>query len=272
MLLCWISFIALFQYHQSHEMHLTELFRCVSILLFYIYGTMVAMLIASSASVTRIWAIYERRQVTNICYSVKSLVVLRLNLALSPIASLLCILAAGICVPSMVTLQWQARQCKLVPNPAPDLISGCRFNSTPLAILPYIAPFLYDTTLFIMTVHRVWKTSNTPLMARLLSDGSQYYVIVMGTFLLVGFSSLVPPIRDGINGSGLFVAVLSSMCTRLAISTRSYYDEALYMRHSLEMTTVTGDLRFHTDEWRVPESVVSISEGLGLSNQLEQKA
>lgn len=227
---------SLFRYHQSNE-------RCLSALLFYIYGTMAAMMIASSVMITRVWAIYEMKPT---------------------VIAALCIVGVVIVVPSVAIIQWQATQCHLAPNPAPDLVSGCRFNTTPLAILPYIAPFLFDTSLFVMTVYRIWKTSRTPLMTRLMNDGSQYYVIVMGTFLFVGLSALIPPISDEVNGSGLFIAVLSTMCARLIISTRSYYDAALFIGVSVEMDTVTEDSDVHRSmEWRVQQVSTDHQAGSG---------
>ncbi|KAG8737615.1 hypothetical protein FRC12_017077, partial [Ceratobasidium sp. 428] len=84
---------------------------------------------------------------------------------------------------------------------------GCIFRNNPLAILPYIAPFLYETALFLMTVYKTWKISHgqpleTPLVTRLMRDGSQYYFVVIGTLIFIGLGSLVPAIRPAVNGSG----------------------------------------------------------------------
>ncbi|KAG8692934.1 hypothetical protein FRC09_010857 [Ceratobasidium sp. 395] len=118
----------------------------------------------------------------------------------------------------------------LVPNPAPDYITGCIFRNNPLAILPYIAPFLYETALFLMTVYKTWKISHgqpleTPLVTRLMRDGSQYYFVVIGTLIFIGLGSLVPAIRPAVNGSG-----------RLILSTRSFYVDVTATDNWLEMS------------------------------------
>lgn len=218
MLACYVP--SLFLHYLTNE-------RCFPILLFYIYGTVFAMLVATSVLVTRLWAIYEMKKWVIVT---------------------LCVTAAGILIPSIAIILWQAKQCELAPNPAPEIISGCRFKTTPLAIIPYITPFLFDTALFGMTVRKIWKSEPTPLMTRLLQDGLQYYLIVMGTFLFVGFSSIVPATSDAVNGSGLFIAVLSSMCTRLILSTRSYYDEDLFLQRSVEMSTLSGPLHVRSGD------------------------
>ncbi|KAG9089797.1 hypothetical protein FS749_001050 [Ceratobasidium sp. UAMH 11750] len=187
------------------------------------------MLVATSVLITRIWAIYELKRWVLVT---------------------LCALVIAVLVPSIVIIQWQAKLCELAPNPAPEIISGCRFNSTPLSVVSYIAPFLLDTILFVMTVYKVFRSNPTPLMARLMQDGALYYAAVMGTFLFVGFSTLAPATSTAINGSGLFVAVLSSMCTRLILSTRSYYDPSTLLS-SLETSSVAGNLHFTRGEWRV---------------------
>ncbi|KAG8685619.1 hypothetical protein FRC08_013016, partial [Ceratobasidium sp. 394] len=114
----------------------------------------------------------------------------------------LCALVIAVLVPSIVIIQWQVKLCELAPNPAPDIISGCRFVATRFSAIPYVAPFLFDTILFFMMVYKVYRNSPTPLMARLMQDGTIYYAIVMGTFLFVGFSTLAPGTNTAINGSG----------------------------------------------------------------------
>lgn len=196
---------------------------CLAVSLFYIYGSVVAMLIVTSVLVVRIWVIYDRKKwvLASVCFG--------------------CFVVS---VPSLVFLQSQAQAKNLVTNPAPDYVTGCIFdNSNTLTYIPYIAPFLYETMLFGMTVYKTWKIARTqimatPILVRLRRDGSTYYFVVIGTIIFVGVGSFVPFLGAAVNGSGIFLAVLSSMCSRLILSTRSFYDEANVTDEFLEMNTL----------------------------------
>ncbi|KAG8702284.1 hypothetical protein FRC11_011578, partial [Ceratobasidium sp. 423] len=215
--------------------------RCIIVSLFYIYGSVIAMLIVSSVLIVRIWIIYDRRRVSAALNLAKND---ELNFALSinAVASTVCAGCLVVSVPSLVLLQVQAQRKNLVPNPAPDFVTGCIFKPNPLAFIPYIAPFIYETMLFGMTVYKTWKISRghmaTPIITRLMRDGSNYYFVIIGTLIFVALGSLSPALSPAVNGSGIFLAVLSSMCSRLILSTRSFYDEAQVTDDFLEMETI----------------------------------
>ncbi|CAE6457045.1 unnamed protein product [Rhizoctonia solani] len=200
-------------FQTKHMLH-----RCIFVSLFYIYGSVIAMLIVTSVLIVRIWVIYDRRLWVLIVVCVGCLVV---------------------SVPSLVFLQVQAQRKNLVPNPAPDFVTGCIFKSNPVSYIPYIAPFIYETALFGMTVYKTYKLSRghvaTPIIARLMQDGSNYYFVVIGTLVFVGLGSFSPTLSPAVNGSGIFLAVLSSMCSRLILSTRSFYNDAKVTDDFLEM-------------------------------------
>ncbi|CAE7128542.1 unnamed protein product [Rhizoctonia solani] len=185
------------------------------------------MLIVSSVLIVRIWVIYDRRRV---------LVVLLWVLIV------VCAGCLAVSAPSLVFLQVQAQRKNLVPNPAPDFVTGCIFKSNPLAVIPYIAPFIYETVLFGMTVYKTWELCRghlaTPILTRLMRDGSNYYFVVIGTLVFVGLGSLSPTLSPAVNGSGIFLAMLSSMCSRLILSTRSFYNHAKVTDDFLEMETL----------------------------------
>ncbi|KAB5591964.1 hypothetical protein CTheo_4596 [Ceratobasidium theobromae] len=151
----------------------------------------------------------------------------------------------------------------LVSNPAPDFITGCIFTSDPLAFIPYIAPFVYETALFLMTVYKTWKISrnqvSTPIATRLMRDGSNYYFVVIGTLVFVGLGSLSPQLSPAVNGSGIFLSILSSMCSRLILSTRSFYDEADVSDEFLEMDALPTYLSGLNSQSRGHGVVVEIS-------------
>ncbi|KAJ1302540.1 hypothetical protein OPQ81_002857 [Rhizoctonia solani] len=145
-----------------------------------------------------------------------------------------------------------------IPNPAPDLISACLFTPNKLAFLPYITGLLYETLLFLLTVFKTWQLSrkqmSTPLMTRLLRDGSSYYVVVLlfGLFTCVG--ALNPMLAGAAIGSGLLAVVMSCMCSRLILSTRSFYDDVNGPATSCELETlpraeqqISGESRYTSE-------------------------
>lgn len=200
MLACYVP--TEFMYNLSDE-------ECLAAWLFYVYGSIVAQIIVASVLIARIWAIYEMKPwvLVSVCLG--------------------CLIVSS---PSVIILQLQARQANLLKNPAPDIISGCPTKLNPLAFVPYLPPFVCETALFLMTVYKPWKLSrgqmSTPLMTKLIQNGTQYYVVVLGALLFIIIGSLFPQTNHAVNGSGLLTAVWSSMCTRLILSGRSWYDKS----------------------------------------------
>ncbi|ELU40249.1 hypothetical protein AG1IA_05724 [Rhizoctonia solani AG-1 IA] len=129
-----------------------------------------------------------------------------------------------ITVPSIIIHEVSLMDC-----PAPDVITACLFTSNKLAFLPYITGLIYETLIFGLTVFKTWQLSrkqmSTPLMTRLLTDGSCYYLVVLffGLFSCVG--ALIPEVAGAAIGSGALSVVMSCMCSRLILSTRSFYDD-----------------------------------------------
>ncbi|CUA68258.1 hypothetical protein RSOLAG22IIIB_07788 [Rhizoctonia solani] len=125
-------------------------------------------------------------------------------------------------IVSLMSVHW-------IPNPAPDYISACLFSPNRLAFLPYITGLIYETLLFLLTLFKTWRLSQNrmiaPLMTRLLKDGSCYYLVVLlfGLFSCVG--ALNSKLAGAAIGSGSLSVVMSCMCSRMILSTRSFYDE-----------------------------------------------
>ncbi|KAF8596105.1 hypothetical protein BDV93DRAFT_548507 [Ceratobasidium sp. AG-I] len=202
----------LFMYNLSEEV-------CIAAWWFYIYASIIAQVIVASVLIARIWAIYEMKTWVLVA---------------------LCLVSLVVSSPSIIILQLQATQSNFLKNPAPDLISGCPTKLNALAFVPYLPPFLSETFLFIMTVYKPWKISrtrmSTPLMTKLIRNGSQYYVIVLGALIFVVIGSVFPPTNHAVNGSGLLTAVWSSMCTRLILSGRSWHARENNSSSAVEMT------------------------------------
>lgn len=201
----------LFIYNLSEEV-------CITTWWFYIYASVIAQVIVVSVLVARIWAIYEMKAWVLVA---------------------LCLGCAALSSPTIFMLQRQATKNNFLKNPAPDLISGCPTKLNALAFVPYLPPFLSETVLFVMTVYKPWKMSrtrmSTPLMTKLIRNGTQYYVVVLGALLFVVIGSILPPTNHAVNGSGLLTAVWSSMCTRIILSGRSWHVGANNSSNSVEM-------------------------------------
>ncbi|KAG9077341.1 hypothetical protein FS749_010784, partial [Ceratobasidium sp. UAMH 11750] len=131
----------------------------------------------------------------------------------------------AVSVPTLVLLQLRARKSKFIKNPAPDIISGCTLKTSPLGAGAYIGPFIYETGIFLLTIYKTWRVSRTPLVQRLMRDGSKYYIAVIATLLVIGASTFSPKIRRAMTGSGILTAIVSTMCSRLILSGLSFYEE-----------------------------------------------
>ncbi|QRW09002.1 F-box-like domain protein [Ceratobasidium sp. AG-Ba] len=205
----------LFMYRLTEESH-------DRLSLFYTYGTIFVMCIITSVLIVRIWLIYGKKT--------WFLLVL--------IAS-----ALGVTVPTLVLFQISLMKSQWIPNPAPDVITACLFTPNPIAFLPYITGLLYETLIFSLTVYKTWKLNRqsmtTPLIIRLFTDGSSYYVVVVLSGIFTCLGALHPLISGAAIGSGWLLAMMSSMCSRLILSTRAFYnkDEDLtndFVSHEME--------------------------------------
>ncbi|QRW18435.1 hypothetical protein RhiXN_03359 [Rhizoctonia solani] len=106
-------------------------------------------------------------------------------------------------------------------NPAPDVIPGCLFGgASKWSWVPYIGTTLYETLLFALTVY---KAANI--------------------FTIAG--SKIPIIYGCATGSGLLGSIMSAMCSRMLLSTKSivFFGRFESERHE-----------------RIREQVMSISE------------
>ncbi|KAG9125921.1 hypothetical protein FRC07_005598 [Ceratobasidium sp. 392] len=126
----------------------------------------------------------------------------------------------------------------ILPNIAPGIITGCRFRPLIYFNLSYITSFVFETTVFGMTVYKIWKMSRTPLMKRLTRDGSYYYLFIFVTLLSMAASFAYPPANFLVSGSGIFLAAMSSMCSRMILSGLSYDDTVIIMVPPVEMRTM----------------------------------
>ncbi|KAJ1302513.1 hypothetical protein OPQ81_002832 [Rhizoctonia solani] len=195
---------------------------CIVINTYYIYGTAVTATIVAIIIIMRVWIIYGKKTWMLIALVLGSL---------------------AVSIPSLVLLQMRARSSKFIPNPAPEIIAGCTLKASLFGVGAYIGPLIYETSLFLLTLYKTWRTSSTPLMKRLMNDGSKYYAIVLGTLVIIGLGSINKQTKRAFLSSGLLVATFSAMCSRLILSGLSYYDDTRDTMSDLEGGT-SGSILF----------------------------
>ncbi|KAG9101241.1 hypothetical protein FS749_008914, partial [Ceratobasidium sp. UAMH 11750] len=153
--------------------------------------------------------------------------------------------AIAIASPAAVLVVLQAKASNLY-NPDPTIIPGCPTTNNALTFVTFLPPFAGETMLFIMTVYKPWKLSRTrmrmPLITRLVQSGVQYYLVVSCALLIATVGSLYKRTSHAVNESGFLLAVWCSMCTRLILSGRSWYDQANYRGNPGEATVEMGSL------------------------------
>ncbi|KAG9091421.1 hypothetical protein FRC06_000577 [Ceratobasidium sp. 370] len=134
-------------------------------------------------------------------------------------------------------------------NPLPDVFTGC------LILLPrrvwtiYVIPLIYDTTLFGMTVHRIWILSkeygSTPLMGRLAKNGALHSAVLIALMLFSCLGGTSEAVKIASNASGILGATSSVVCSRIIFSLHALAEEEAKSRlPSSRGWTSGGDTRF----------------------------
>ncbi|KAG8737614.1 hypothetical protein FRC12_017076 [Ceratobasidium sp. 428] len=185
---------------------------------FYFFESLAGRTIVASVLIMRVWAMYDARP-----WLLKTLWFLYFLLILP------CLVLIFIRVTSHENI---------LPNIAPGVITGCRFKPLIYFNLSYISSFVFETTVFGMTIYKTWKISRTPLMKRLTRDGSYYYFFIFATLLSMAASFAYPPASFLVSGSGIFMAAMSSMCSRMILSGLSYHERVIIIAPPMEMQSI----------------------------------
>ncbi|KAG8697874.1 hypothetical protein FRC09_007588 [Ceratobasidium sp. 395] len=113
----------------------------------------------------------------------------------------------------------------------------------------YVAPLVYDSILFIMTVRRVWAMSkeygSTPLMTRLAENGALHAGVLVVAVLFTCIGNKIESTKIASSGSSIFGAMPSVVCSRIMLSLHTLADRE--KQRYLPTTTgegTTGSLRF----------------------------
>ncbi|KAB5591729.1 transmembrane protein [Ceratobasidium theobromae] len=131
----------------------------------------------------------------------------------------------GLSLPPLFFVMFGFKQdVHMRANPAPDVIPGCLFGGLAKWVwIPYVGSTLYETLLFGLTVYRVYMAEyELPIINRLYRDGTYYYVIVLAANLFTMIGTKFPLLSGCATGSGFLGSVMSVMCSRMLLSTKSF--------------------------------------------------
>ncbi|QRV93010.1 hypothetical protein RhiJN_21028 [Ceratobasidium sp. AG-Ba] len=112
--------------------------------------------------------------------------------------------------------------CSAPDDPSvPDFISGCTFKTGPQLKIAYLAPFVFQTLIMMMTGYKAWsftrEQQSVPIMRRILYNEMMAYVGFVLLLMIVEVFSMIRATKTAIIGSLLFTAILSLMCSRILL-------------------------------------------------------
>ncbi|CAE6535473.1 unnamed protein product [Rhizoctonia solani] len=195
-----LQIVSLFRFHPSPHF-------CVITSGIYVWGTCITVAGVMSVLIARVWLLYFRKPWV-----------------------LIVLLTTGILVslpPILVILVAFKQDVHINPNPAPDVIPGCLFGGlSKWSWIPYLGSTLYETLLFILTVYKVYTAEyELPIINRLYRDGTYYFVVVLAANIFTMVGSKVPLLSGCATGSGFLGSIMSAMCSRMLLSTKSFESE-----------------------------------------------
>ncbi|CAE6535099.1 unnamed protein product [Rhizoctonia solani] len=122
--------------------------RCRQVVMFYGYGVVLLIFNTSIVMSLRAWILYERNQFV------------AAGLALC------CIGGAAACI---TILHLDMAHTTFIPNPMPDLITGClTILPKRITLVPYLIGLSLDTTIFFATWYRTWKLNRNGIRIPLI--------------------------------------------------------------------------------------------------------
>ncbi|KAG8713465.1 hypothetical protein FRC08_013218 [Ceratobasidium sp. 394] len=107
-------------------------------------------------------------------------------------------------------------------NPLPNIVSGCVLILPSRAWTMYIAPMIYEFTVFTLTLWRIFRLSrefgSSTLMHRVAENGILYFAVLLVLILFSGIGGGIDRIKLASNGSGILAALSSVVCSRIMFS------------------------------------------------------
>ncbi|CAE7149758.1 unnamed protein product [Rhizoctonia solani] len=148
----------------------------------------------------RCWALYERRRVVWVLFG-----------------GLICAVIAGI-----VIIKFLLDRTAFLNNPLPNVFSGCVVMVPDYVWVLYIVPLMYESTLFLFTIWRIYALSkdfeSTPLMQTLGQNGMAYFATLVALMVLACVGGTIQTVKIAANASGVLSAISSVVGSRMIFS------------------------------------------------------
>ncbi|KAJ1308067.1 hypothetical protein OPQ81_002133 [Rhizoctonia solani] len=195
-----VHIISLFRFYPSAQF-------CITTSGIYAWGTCITVAAVMIVLVARVWLLYFRKP-----WVLALLIILGVLISLPPI---------------LVILVAFKQDVHIKQNPAPDLIPGCLFGGiSKWSWVAYLGNTLYETLLFALTIYKVYTVEyELPIINRLYRDGTCYFVVVLGANVFTMVGSKIPLLSGCATGSGFLGSIMSAMCSRMLLSTKSFESE-----------------------------------------------
>ncbi|CAE6453830.1 unnamed protein product [Rhizoctonia solani] len=107
-------------------------------------------------------------------------------------------------------------------NPLPSIFSGCIIIIPDYAWILYITALVYESTLFFLTIWRIYILSKefgtSPLMQTLARNGMAYFATLVGLMILACIGGTIPTVKIAANASGVLTAISSVVGSRMIFS------------------------------------------------------
>ncbi|CAE6416700.1 unnamed protein product [Rhizoctonia solani] len=208
--------------------------RCRRVITFYGYGVILLIFNTSIVMALRAWILYDRNPF---------------------VFAGLTICCVGGAIGCMVIFQMDIGRMTIIPNPVPDLITGClTILPRRVTLVPYLIGLSLDTAIFLATLYRTWELNRTgvrlPIIHCLMRDGLFYYVINCASLLISICLGLDENINNIALGSAYIIALHSTLCNRILLSLRVFNNESKGSVLVNGSGTRTGSTTLHDTEWR----------------------
>ncbi|CAE7107048.1 unnamed protein product [Rhizoctonia solani] len=170
---------------------------CTRVGFMYSYGGICQYSIISTMFLLRCWALFDKKRVVwMLCGGFVGTVII------------------GVFVANFII--------SFLDNPLPNIFSGCYILIPGYLWMPYVAPLIYESTLFGLTLWRIYSLSKgigaTPLLQTLAQNGVAYFATLVLLVILGFIGATVKFLMIAANGSGLFTAISSIVCSHLIFS------------------------------------------------------
>ncbi|KAJ1300493.1 hypothetical protein OPQ81_005307 [Rhizoctonia solani] len=207
------------------------------VITFYGYGVILLIFNTTIVMSLRAWILFDR------------------NPFVLTVLAFCCVSGAVGC---MAIFQLDVTRMTIIPNPVPDLITGClTILPRRVTLVPYFIGLSLDTAIFLATWYRTWVLNRTgiqlPIIRYLMRDGLFYYVINCVSLLVSLCMGLDRDINNIALGSAYIIALHSTLCNRILLSLRVYNNELTSSGAITSSIARPGSSIIHDTDWRVPE-------------------